>query len=91
MIKKALQYFHRMRREGFSLDASRNSTLIVSTDPADFERRMRRYPLESTMEQGVTCGSQAEAVRALDRRHKQIKKGVVNNDQERKQSNNTDG
>ncbi len=75
MTQKALIYFHRMRREGFSVDASRNSTLIMHTDPAEFERRMKRYPLESTMEQGVTCGTQAEAVRALDRRHEQIKRG----------------
>ena len=75
MTQEALTYFHRMRAQGFSLDASRNSTLIMFTVPADFERRMLRYPLESTMEQGVTCGTQAEAVRALDRRFEQIKKG----------------
>ena len=75
MTRVALNYFHRMRREGFSLDASRNSTLIMSTDPADFERRMKRYPLESTIEQGVTCGTQVEAVRALDRRFEQMKRG----------------
>ncbi len=47
MTKEALTYFHRMRHEGFSVDASRNSTLIMFTDPADFERRMKRYPLRS--------------------------------------------
>ncbi len=75
MTKEALTYFHRMRHEGFSVDASRNSTLIMFTKPAEFERRMRRYPLESTIEQGITFGTQAEGIRAMDRRFEQIKKG----------------
>lgn len=68
MTQQALTYFHRMRREGFSVDASRNSTLIMFTVPAEFERRMNRYPLLSVLEQGITRGTEAEAVRALDRR-----------------------
>ena len=80
MTKGALNYFHRMRREGFSVDASRNSTLIMFTKPPEFERRMKRYPLLSVLEQGVTCGTQTEAIRALDRRYEQIKKGATNND-----------
>ncbi len=73
MNKLALSYYHKMRDQGFSVDASRNSTLIMFTDPVEFERRMKRYPLESTMEQDITCGTQAAAVRALDRRHEQLR------------------
>jgi hypothetical protein len=75
MNQEALTYFHRMRRAGFTINGARHSTILMFTRPADFERRMLRYPLESTMEQGATCGSQAEAIRALDRRFEQIKKG----------------
>ncbi len=75
MTKDALRYFHRMRAQGFSIDASRNSTLIMFTKPAEFVRRMRRYPLVSTMEHGITRGTEAEAIRAMDQRFEQIKRG----------------
>jgi hypothetical protein len=75
MTKKALAYFHRMRDQGFSIDASRNSTLIMFTKPVEFERRMKRYPLESTLEAPITSGTEGELVRSLDRKHNQLRRG----------------
>ena len=75
MTKEALNYYHRMRDQGFSVDASRNSTLIMFTKPDEFERRMRRYPLESTLEAPITSGTEGEMIRGLERRHEQIKRG----------------
>ena len=80
MNQKALSYFHRMRRAGFTINGARHATILMFTRPADFERRMLRYPLESTMEQGVTCGTQAEGIRAMDRHYELITKGVMRND-----------
>ena len=75
MTKEALTYYHRMCDQGFSVDASRNSTLIMFTKPEEFERRMSRYPLESTLEAPITSGTEGEMIRGLDRRYEQIKRG----------------
>ena len=75
MTQHALTYYHRLRDQGFSVDASRNSTLIMFTKPVEFERRMKRYPLESTLEAPITSGTEGEIIRGLDRRHNLLRKG----------------
>ncbi len=44
MNMKALAYFHRLKRQGFSHGAARNSTLLMfSSGLADLTKRMCRY------------------------------------------------
>ena len=74
MTKEALTYYHRMRDQGFSVDASRNSILIMFTEPAEFERRMKRYPLSSV--HGIDADNSA-AKRDIEHRQYQIDESIT--------------
>ena len=76
---EALKYYHRLRKQGFSHDASRNATLSVfSANFEDWARRTQRYigmPMyPEFMKFGIddaeiiSLGSEGDLILSLDRK-----------------------